>query len=211
MSKNIPGWLKGIMPVVQVCNPLCPELPYIVHDFRYIARYATEHLIERGHRQIALVTFDNYTDSIGGMPLFEHNEGYETAMREAGLNPRTLTHESHAFKHSADDAYKIAEQILQLSPRPTAVVSSSNSAAFGLIKRWQEVGVRVPEDISIIGCASDLDIPECLSPELNSFKTEFENMGRRAFQLCLKQKKQLKPEHFRMKLQLLEGKTVRNL
>jgi len=201
---------KEIMPVVQVCFPLCPELPSIAHDFSYIGRHATEYLLNRGHRQIALFTFDNYRDPDNGITSYEHNLGYRTAMIEAGLEPRTFTHESHVFKHSADDAYQVAEQILQLSPRPTAIVTSSNSAAFGLIKRWKELGVKVPEDISVIGCAHDLDIPDCLSSELNSFKTEFENIGKHAFQLCLEQKKQIKPEQFRIKLQLTEGKTVRD-
>lgn len=202
---------KTIMPVVQVCFPLCHELASIAHDFSYIGKCATEYLISRGHSQIVLVTFDNYKDPDNGVTSYEHDRGYRKAMAEAGLNPGTFAHESHVFKHSADDAYQIAEQILQLSPRPTAVVASSNSAAFGLIKRWEELGIRVPEDISIIACASDLDIPDCLSPKLNSFKTEFEDIGKHAFELCLEQKKQIKPEQFRIKLQLLEGKTVRNL
>ena len=202
---------KEIMPVVQVCFPLCPELPSIAHDFSYIGKCATEYLINRGHRQIVLVTFDNYAEPDNGITSYEHDLGYRMAMTESGLSPRTFSHESHAFKHSADDAYKIAEQILQLSPKPTAIVASSNSAAFGLIKRWKELGIRVPEDISIIGCAADLDIPDCLSPELNSFETVFEDIGKRAFQLCLEKNKKVKPEQFRMKLQLSEGKTVRDL
>jgi len=202
---------KEVMPVVQVCFPLCPELPSIAHDFSYIAKHATEYLINRGHRQIVLVTFDNYREPDNGITSFEHNQGYEMAMLEAGLSPRTFSHEAHVLKHTADDTYQVAEQILQLSPRPTAIVTSSNSAAYGLIKRWEELGIKVPDDISIIGCASDLDVPDCLTPKLNSFKTEFEDIGKRAFELCLEQKKQMKPEQFRMKLQLAEGKTVRDL
>jgi LacI family transcriptional regulator, galactose operon repressor len=202
---------KTIMPVVQVCFPLCPELASIAHDFSYIGKCATEYLISRGHSQITLVTYDNYQDPDNGVTSYEHNKGYRMAMAEAGLDPKIFSHEAHVLKHSADDAYQVAEQILQLSPRPTAIVASSNSAALGLIKRWKELGIRVPEDISIIGCASDLDVPDCLCPELNTFKTEFEDIGKNAFELCLKQKKQIKPEQFRMKLQLLEGKTVRDV
>lgn len=202
---------REIMPVVQVCFPLCPELPSISHNFSYIAKSATEYLINRGHRQIVLFTFDNYKDPVNGITSYEHDRGYRMAMTQAGLNSRTFSHESHIFKHTADDAYQAAEQILQLSPRPTGIVTSSNSAAYGLIKRWKELGVKVPDDISIIGCASDLDMPDCLTPSLDSFKTEFEDIGKRAFELCLKQKKQIKPEQFRMKLQLAEGKTVRDL
>ena len=202
---------KEVMPVVQVCAPLYPELPFIVHDFRYIANRATEYLISRGHRQIVLVTFDNYRDSYGGIAFFEHNQGYQTAMVKADLSPKVVSHGGNYQQHPADDAYRIAEQVLQLSPRPTAIVASSNNAAFGLIKRWEELGIKVPDDISIIGCANDLDISDCLSSGLSSFKTAFEDIGKSAFRLCLEQKKQIKPKQFRIKLQLLEGETVRNL
>jgi DNA-binding LacI/PurR family transcriptional regulator len=199
---------KEVMPVVQVCFPLCPELPSIAHDFSYIAKHATEYLIDRGHRQIVLVTFDNYRDPYSGLPSFQHNEGYQAAMAAAGLNSRTVSPESSVHKQPADGAYRIAEKIIQLSPRPTAIVAGSNNAAFGLIKRWEEIGIKVPKDISIIGCANDLDIPDCLNSGLSRFESVFEDIGKRAFNLCLEQKKQMKPEQFRIKLKLLEGKTV---
>ena len=202
---------KEIMPVVQVCLPLWPELPSIAHDFRYIAKRASEYLIGRGHRQIVLVTFDNYRDPYNGISSFEHNQGYQMAMTKANLNPKVVSHGGNNQNQPADDAYQIAEQILQLSPRPTAIVTSSNNTAFGLIKRWEELGIKVPDDISIIGCANDLNIPDCLNSGLSSFETAFEDIGKRAFHLCLEQKKQIKPKQFRIKLQLLEGKTVRNL
>jgi len=199
------------MPVVQVCFPLCPELPSIAHDFKYIAKRATEYLIGRGHRQIVLVTFDNYRDSANGISSYEHNQGYRMAMTKAGLAPEVFSHGAHVFKHTADDTYKIAEQVLRLPFKPTAIVASSNNGALGLIKRWNELGVKVPDDISIIGCANDLDVPDCLTPKLNGFKAEFEDIGKRAFELCLKEKRQIKPEHFRIKLQLQKGTTVRDI
>jgi LacI family purine nucleotide synthesis repressor len=201
---------KEHMPVVQVCFPLCSELSSITHDFKYIAKRATEYLIERGHQNIVLVTFDNYLNPQSGITSYEHNLGYRSAMEKVGLNARTFSHEAHVFKHSADDAYQIADKVLELVPRPTAIVASSNSAAFGMVKRWEELGVKVPEDISIIGCADDLDIPECLRPELTSFRTEFDDIGKNAFQLCLDQGKSKKPEHIRIKLKMLTGKTVKD-
>jgi LacI family purine nucleotide synthesis repressor len=201
---------REVMPVVQVCSPLYPELPSIAHDFNYIAKSATEYLIKRGHRQIMLVTFDNYKDSYCGLPSYQHNQGYQMAMNEAGLIPKTIPHET-SEQFPANAAYEIAEQILKLSPKPTAIVASSNNAAYGLIKRWEELGIKVPDDISIIGCANDLDVPSCLIPKLNTFKAEFEDICTRAFHMCLDNKKTAEPEHFRVKLQLAEGKTVRDL
>ena len=201
---------REIMPVVQVCTPLCPELPSIAHDFRYIAKHASEHLIERGHRQVVLATFYNYKDPVGGMSSFAHNEGYREAMLEAGLSPRTITYDCIKHKHPADGAYLMAEQILQMSPKPTAVVVSSNNAAFGLIRRWEELGIKVPDDISIVGCANDLDIPDCLNSGLSRFEDMFEDIGKRAFHMCLEQKRREKPEHISMKLKFIGGETVRD-
>lgn len=201
---------REIMPVVQVCYPLCPDLPYIHHDFHYLAKHATEYLIERGHRHIALVTFDNYCDKEEGITSFEHYQGYRDAMRTAGLDTLVFPHASFANGSAADDAYAVADKILSAHPRQTAVVASSNSAAFGMIKRWEELNIRVPDDISIIGCANDLDVPSCLVSDLTRFKSEFDYIGQQAIKLCLQLSESLSPKQIRLKLKLHEGRTVRD-
>jgi DNA-binding LacI/PurR family transcriptional regulator len=202
---------KEIMPVVQVCFPLCPKLPCISHDFHHLARTATEYLYKRKHRQIALVTFDNFRNSHGGLTSYEHHQGYLEAMSPAGLKAQVFSHGFSLEKLPADEAYIIAEQILQVPSRPTAVVVSSNSAALGLIKRWEELGIRVPEDISVVGCASDLDIPNCLAPKLTSFVSEFDCIARNALARCLGKSKKANPKHSRIKLKLQEEGTVCDL
>jgi LacI family transcriptional regulator len=202
---------REIMPVIQVCYPLCPDLPYICHDFRYLAKRATEYLIERGHRRIALATFDNYCDPAEGLTSFEHHQGYLQAMRSAGLDALVFPYEACVSGHAADKAYAVAEKILHALPRQTAVVASSNSAAFGLIKRWGELGVRVPDDISIIGCANDLDIPACLTPDLTRFESEFDHIGQQAAQLCLQLSEPSTSKQIRLKLKLHKGGTVRDV
>ena len=202
---------REIMPVVQVCYPLCPDLPCICHDFRYLAKHATEYLIDRGHRHIALVTFDNYCDPEEGLTSFEHHKGYLEAMSSANLDASVFPHGSCVENvHVADDAYAIAEKILHTLPPLTAVVASSNSAAFGLVRRWEELGVRVPDDISIIGCANDLDVPACLTPDLTGFKAKFDYIGQQAVKLCLQLAKTSAPKQIRLKLEIHEGKTVRD-
>lgn len=203
---------QEIMPVVQVCYPLCPDLPYIHHDFRYLAKHATEYLIERGHRHIALVTFYNYCDPEGGLSSFEHHQGYLEAMKSASLDTFVFPHGAACVNgYVADDAYAIAEKFLHVLPGQTAVVASSNSAAFGLIKRWEELGVRVPDDISIIGCANDLDVPTCLTSDLTRFNSEFDYIGQQAIKLCLQLSEPSDPQQIRLKLKIHDGKTVRIL
>jgi DNA-binding LacI/PurR family transcriptional regulator len=202
---------REVMPVVQVCYPLCQDLPYICHDFRYLAKRATEYLIERGHRRIALVTFDKYSDQEEGLTSFEHHHGYLEAMNSAGFDASVFPHGSFVHSYAADDAYAIAEKVLHTLPRQTAVVASSNSAAFGLIKRWEELGVRVPDDISIIGCANDLDVPACLTPDLTRFESEFDYIGQQAAQLCLQLSEPSTPKQIRLKLKLHKGATVKDV
>ena len=112
------------MPLVQVCYPLCPELPYIHHDFRYLAKRATEYLIEHGHHRIALATFDNYCDPVEGLTSFEHHQGYLEAMGAAGLDASVFPYEACVNGHAADKAYAVAEKILHALPRQTAIVAS---------------------------------------------------------------------------------------
>jgi DNA-binding LacI/PurR family transcriptional regulator len=199
---------KEIMPVIQVCYPLCPELPSISHDFRYLARTATEYLQKRNHRKIAIVTFDNFHNKTGGLTSYEHHQGYLEAMNAAGLEPQVFSHGFSPEKHPADISYMIADKIAQSPSRPSAVVVSSNSAALGLIKRWEATGIKVPEDISVIGCASDLDIPACFAPSLTGFVSEFDHIAQDALAMCLGNKVKGKSTHAKIKLKLQQGETV---
>ncbi|MHA6722426.1 LacI family DNA-binding transcriptional regulator [Sphingomonas sp. RS2018] len=105
---------------------------------------ATRHLIETGHRRIGLVAGPH-----GFRSAAERKAGFEDAMRDAGLKvPRSLV---------ADGTYRFesgvaaGDRLLDVTPRPTAIVSSNDEMAAGVIHAARQRGLTVPEDLSIVG------------------------------------------------------------
>lgn len=135
-------------PVVGIGGPLPGAETYSVDDHA-IAGLATDHLITLGHRRIA---------HIGGTDAFENDfriagtrrRGYEAAMDAAGLGILDSWRLDADF--TIQGGYGQAKQLLGY-PRdtPTAVFCASDEMAIGTILAARELGLRVPEDISVIG------------------------------------------------------------
>ena len=144
------------VPVVIIDGKL-DGLPSLFVDDELGGRMAAEHLIELGHERIAFV--GDWEDFIGFRPTAKRRAGYLKAMANAGLKVpdeyiRTGPHE-HAVTLEATNA------LLDLDVPPTAVVASADYHAMVVARAARERGVRVPEDLSVIGY-DDLEIAEHL-------------------------------------------------
>ena len=105
---------------------------------------ATRHLIEAGHRRIGLVQGPH-----GFRSAAERRAGFELAMEEAGLKvPRSLIVEG---TYRFESGVAAGDRLLDASPRPTAIVSSNDELAAGVVQAARQRGLSVPEDLSIIG------------------------------------------------------------
>lgn len=136
------------------------------------ARTATEHLVSLGHTRIALA---------GGLPTSytaqRRRRGHQEAMRAAGLEPRE-DHET-ALGYTAEQGREALRRLLQLDPRPTAVVVANVNAAIGLLAEAHAQGVDVPGELSV---ATVLDswTAENTWPPLTAVRMQFYAMGERA-------------------------------
>jgi DNA-binding LacI/PurR family transcriptional regulator len=137
------------------------------------ARQATQHLIDLGHRNIVHVSGPmTWTEAKG------RRTGYEAALRAAGLRvPR---------KHWEGDwtpgrGYEIGRELAR-SGGATAVFVANDQMAIGVLHAFAEAGVRVPEDVSVVGFD---DIPEAayLIPALTTVRQDFQAIGQRAIDL----------------------------
>ncbi|MBQ3705721.1 MAG: LacI family DNA-binding transcriptional regulator [Clostridia bacterium] len=106
---------------------------------------AARHLLEEGHRQIGIAA-----SSIESSQLIrERYEGYAEALAEYGLEPRKEWIFDGTDRHAG--GIRVAEQLLGMRERPTAMVCTEDLIACGIMKRYQERGLNVPQDISLVG------------------------------------------------------------
>lgn len=115
---------------------------------------ATEYLLDLGHTQIAYVG-DEFIDDFGFYTSSERFEGYKRALRGRGLtvNDDLVWLGPHGYT----SAKALTVQLLAQPPHPTAIFAMSDMQALGCIAAIREAGLRVPEDISVIGY-DDLEV-----------------------------------------------------
>ncbi len=135
-------------PIVGIGGPL-PGASTIRIDDSGIAESATKHLLGLGHTRIAHMTGDELYEQDFQLPG-SRRSGYEKAMKEAGLPIHPAWVVSADF--TIEGAYASARQMLASAPeRPTAVFAASDEMAIGTILAARDFGLRVPEELSVIG------------------------------------------------------------
>jgi DNA-binding LacI/PurR family transcriptional regulator len=109
---------------------------------------ATEHLLQLGHRRIAFVGGDP-ADRFGFPVAPERQLGYERALHTGGIPPDPCLSVPAAF--TVDGGMDAATELVARPQRPTAVVAWSDEIAMGVLYAVRGAGLRVPEDVSVIG------------------------------------------------------------
>lgn len=136
-----------------------------------------EHLLALGHRRIGFITGRLETDSAR-----TRLAGYKAALNayHIPIDP-TLIGEGDFLE---DTGYICGQQLLDLGTPPTAIVASSDTSAFGVIRAITERGLRVPDDISVMGFD---DLPEAsyMYPPLTTVRQPVREMGRVATRLLV--------------------------
>ncbi|MEI5991591.1 hypothetical protein A5881_003128 [Enterococcus termitis] len=136
-------------PIV-LCNEKLEgtDIPNISTNQEEISYEATNYLVQKGYRKIAYCTGGNLT--IGGHGQ-QRTQGFERALAEHDLPIKN----KWIFKqvHNMEDGQKVAREILALpkNDRPDAVFSGSDEVGIGIIQEVLQQGLRVPEDLAVLG------------------------------------------------------------
>jgi len=113
-------------------------------------RLATEHLLAMGHTQIAMIGGSSTDEKLFSV-FDERREGYETALKLAAIEPRAAWYKQVA-KYAISEGYSAAKQLLgDPHNSPTAIFASSDELAVGAMLAAKDLGLSVPEDVSIVG------------------------------------------------------------
>ena len=111
-------------------------------------RIATQHLIELGHERIAFIG-DQETGHAESRPSSDRHIGYRAGLDDHGLS----YHPEHTKLglRTPEVTASMTNELLNLAPRPTAVFTASDQHALNVLQAARSQGVRVPEDLSIVG------------------------------------------------------------
>lgn len=169
------------VPVVLMgASPRSEGLASVALDDAQGGYIATKHLIELGHKQIALISGpleeDCTQDRLGG---------YERALKEAGLfvDPELL----YAGDWSATSGQAAVDQFQEIGAQFTAIFAQNDRMAVGAINHLQKSGLRIPEDVSIVGF-DDMPLASYFDPPLTTIRQEILAIGSEAARLLLEAK-----------------------
>ncbi|MEP4770863.1 MAG: LacI family DNA-binding transcriptional regulator [Roseibium sp.] len=141
------------------------------------ARLAVRHLYELGHRKIAHITgpHDNILTGARRQGMVEERTRLGLPVRDEWIIRGDFSLES---------GREAAEKILKMEERPTAVFCASDQVAFGLISALTANGVRVPEDMSVVGF-DDIELSDFYVPALTTIRQDRPALGLKAASLLL--------------------------
>ncbi|MHB8627744.1 MAG: LacI family DNA-binding transcriptional regulator [Aggregatilineales bacterium] len=137
----------------------------------------TRHLIQQGHRRIAIITGPQ-----GVSTASDRVDGYRRAMEEAGLK----INEAQIYwgKFAQSHGYNAAQLILDSTPRPTALVTGNNFIAVGAMHALRGAGIQVPQGMAVV-TFDDFPAGLTFDPFLTTAVQPAYEMGYRATQLLL--------------------------
>jgi LacI family transcriptional regulator/LacI family repressor for deo operon, udp, cdd, tsx, nupC, and nupG len=146
-DEEVAGLERDGLPVVMV-DIGHPRVPHVVIDDARGGELATEHLLARGHRRIGFIG-DRPENPFGFTSSEQRRRGFRRALRAAGV---TAVAELEARgRHGREEASDLARGLLDRDDRPTAVFAASDTQAVGVLEAARALGLRVPEDVAVIG------------------------------------------------------------
>lgn len=153
----------------------------VVFANRRAAHVMTSWLMERGHRRIGLIT---YAERVRHPPLDDRLLGYRDALRDHGMDPDDRLVRRYDPAHEVAALSDLADAWLVGPGAPDAVIAPEDIAALELIEILMARGVRVPDDIRVVGF-DNRDAARRFRPAFATTNPDFECMGEIAANLVL--------------------------
>jgi LacI family transcriptional regulator len=164
---------RGVPIVFMDVGQMGPRMSHVSIDYGNGIVQAVEHVIELGHKQVAFIS--------GPLDLHSartRRQAFLDTMRAHRLVPdRRLIREG---THTAEGGQREMAALLRLSRRPTAVVASNDWTAIGALHAIFAAGLRVPEDVSLVGF-DDIPLVSYTTPALTTVRMSAADVGGTAF------------------------------
>lgn len=165
-------------PLVQCCEyESGVDIPHVSIDNYLATNEAMDYLIKLGHRKIAIISSENdYLSTSLRM------KGYKDSLQknQIAINPEFIAYASRDYSIKSGQAQ--AAQLLRLQDRPTAIFCIADTLALGAIATAKEFGLRIPEDITVIGF-DDVDYTTMFHPHITTIAQPCYELGRQSAHL----------------------------
>ncbi len=166
---------------------------------------ATEHLVAFGHRRIAMLAGDfSFSDK-----SFHRWHGYRKCLRDHGIayDSKLLIQTTYAL----ESGITAVKQLMRIKPPPTAIFCSNDFMAIGVLEGARELGLRVPEDLSVVGF-DGMPMMAFFKPGLDTIQQPAYDMGKIGSEVVLRRidNPGEKPVHRILDTQLIVRQSVRS-
>jgi LacI family transcriptional regulator len=172
-SVVLPDAARRVPTILLNCFAPHDPAPAILPDEVRGGRETTRALLDLGHRDIAYLT---------GKPsqwaTKARLRGFRDALRSAGRNPRE--HTVLPGNYHVDSGYELTRTLLRNNRRPTAIMCGNDRMAVGALLALLEAGIRVPEDVSVMGYDDQFQLAAEIRPALSTVLLPYPAMGRLA-------------------------------
>ena len=195
--------IKDKVPLVMIqCAP--PSLPVshvVAQDYEGMNMIA-DHLVSLGHRKISFIP-PCQNASVGE----ERYRGFLSGLRRHGIKPTCISEHSG---FNFETGYLGALDILKNHPETTAIAAANDISALGVLKAAREIGLKVPDDLSVTG-ADGIYMNELI--KLTTYFSPSFEIGMTGARLLMKiiEKKSGVPEKIRIGVKFIQGETTRKI
>jgi len=185
---------QGLVPLVLVDRTFDGlTCDYVTSDNYGGARAAVEHLVELGHRRIVFLS----RPILQLLTIAGRLRGYQDAVRDAGLTlldpwlvgvagqEMEIIFALHSYSEVASQEVEQIVQYLQAPQRPTAIFAMNDMMAMQAVKAASLAGLRVPEDLSLVGFDDEGIVTTLLDVPLTTVAQDGFAMGKRAAELLI--------------------------
>ena len=180
-AEAVPLLGRSPVPVVfiDVHTPSVASMPRVIGDDIAGGAIAARHLLDLGHTDIAFIG-DAIADPFGFTSSRDRERGFTDELAKAGLSIQAtwIGHGAHGRYEARD----LAHRILRGEHRPSAIFTASDTQALGVVAAAREIGLQVPDDLSVIGY-DDIEAADYVG--LTTVRQQLFESGRRGAEILL--------------------------
>jgi len=154
------------------------DTDYVINDNKQGAYAATKHLLNLGHQRIGIILGPQHITSVQ-----DRFTGYRQALAEAGVELRK-EYVVYGENLKPETGEEIAQQLLRLNPRPTAIFAYCDSLAIGACAGVRKMGLAIPRDVALVGY-DDIPYAALLEVPLTTVAQPAYEMGKTACEILI--------------------------